>query len=515
MTRAHQIIYTSCRRGIRGSGDGLQVFSYDEGLPDAGLDVGVGFHRLLPFDVPQRAGATAFGYAPVEGCGAVWACNTKLAHDYMGPGGRAGNVLRHAVVLPLRELDFYPVELAGAGFWRRSMRFEEVNAEEPPAPLPPIDAAPAGVVDERRARWGLSGTRETEAAARLARATVLAASEGRAVAILADAEEALRWVALATYSLPLSLARQVSFVVGCDNLATAGAVLCGIDPAEFERTTPGYVRDACLTFDPREGVVRDASGVVESGGFDEGPYPRTLPGASFEALVERGWRECADEFVAFRDLCDRDLRLDLSLAALDGAVEAYRATTSGLHRVVDPAATLAFVERCGSERLAQLMVGIALGSVDKLDPAAAEEATTFVLRRWDGSDDQCRGYILAALTSMLMESPERSRAFVDALARCLAVSAVGAGAGRCSEDGVSPVAAPGAACGPVHGGAHAEGRSARRSAACAGGAPAARGTGGARRRPLFGGRGEHGGREGGRERGGHGGFPFGRGGGRR
>ena len=169
MREAHQIIYTSCRRGIQGAGDGLQVFSYDEGLPGAGLDVGTGFHRLLPFDVPRTAGATAFGYAPVEGCGAVWACNTKLPHDYMGPGGRAGNVLRHAVVLPADQLDFHPIELACAAFWRRSMAFDEVNAEEPPAFLPLVDASPAGAIDERGTRWSLSGTAEMEAAARLAR----------------------------------------------------------------------------------------------------------------------------------------------------------------------------------------------------------------------------------------------------------------------------------------------------------------------------------------------------------
>ena len=51
MAYAHQIIYTSCRRGIESAGDGLQVFSYDGSLPEAGFDVGVGFHRLLPFDV--------------------------------------------------------------------------------------------------------------------------------------------------------------------------------------------------------------------------------------------------------------------------------------------------------------------------------------------------------------------------------------------------------------------------------------------------------------------------------
>ena len=97
---------------------------------------------------------------------------------------------------------------------------------------------------------------------------------------------------------------------------------------------PAYVRDACLVFDPRDGLVRDASGVLESGGFDERPYPRTVVGASFEALVERGWRECPDELAAFRDLCDRDLRVGLDLGELDRAVDVHRATRMGLHRLL-------------------------------------------------------------------------------------------------------------------------------------------------------------------------------------
>lgn len=504
MREAHQIIYTSCRRGIQGAGDGLQVFSYDEGLPGAGLDVGTGFHRLLPFDVPRTAGATAFGYAPVEGCGAVWACNTKLPHDYMGPGGRAGNVLRHAVVLPADQLDFHPIELACAAFWRRSMAFDEVNAEEPPAFLPPVDASPAGAIDERGTRWSLSGTVEMEAAARLARATVLAASEGRSVAILEGGTEALRWVAVATYSLPLTLARQVSFVVGCDNLATAGAILCGISREDFERNTPAYVRDACLVFDPRDGLVRDASGVLESGGFDEGPYPRTVVGASFEALVERGWRECPDELAAFRDLCDRDLRVGLDLEELDRAFEVYRATRMGLHRLLDPVGTLAFIEERGTERFKQVMAGRVLDSIAGLDEASAEAAVAYVLRRWSQPDERYRGHLLTMLTSMMMEAPARSRAFLDAAARCFAaLSAAMDTLGPAPDDdprAVEPVAGRVLRRGAEHlrkrrHAAGADGGDLAGGGMPAGGPP----RGGSQRRPLFGGRG---------------GFPFGKGKGR-
>lgn len=75
--------------------------------------------------------------------------------------------------------------------------------------------------------------------------------------VLAEPQEALRWIAAAEYALPLKLARQVSFVVGCDNVSTAGALVCGIARADFLRATPGYLADACLVFDPEMGAVRD------------------------------------------------------------------------------------------------------------------------------------------------------------------------------------------------------------------------------------------------------------------
>lgn len=417
MAYAHQIIYTSCRCGIEGASDGLQVFSCDSSLREAGLDVGVGYHRLLPFDVPRRVGESAFGYTPVEGCGAVWATNTKLMHDYMGPGGRAGNVLRHAVVMPLEDLEFYPVGLAYADFWRHSMRFEEVNSEEPPLPLPLVEAEPSGALEEQEVRWSLSGVREMEAAALLARATVHALSAGRAIAILADAEEALRWVALATYALPLTLARQVSFVVGCDNLATAGATLCGITRGDFDAYTPGYVRTSCLVFDPASCQLEDPAGLLAPLDFEDDPLPREVPGAAFAQLMERGWRELPEELARFRDLCERDLDLSLDLADMDAATQVYLVSRMGLHRAVDPAATLSFIERRGSDELKRKVAASALESLPTFDREMQEDVLRYVMRCWRDFDVTGRRCLQSAISTMMTVEPNKAYAFLDMLAR--------------------------------------------------------------------------------------------------
>lgn len=46
----HQIIYTSCMRGIRGVNDGQQVFSYDVAFPDPDNDE---VKSLFSYQPPQ------------------------------------------------------------------------------------------------------------------------------------------------------------------------------------------------------------------------------------------------------------------------------------------------------------------------------------------------------------------------------------------------------------------------------------------------------------------------------
>lgn len=54
---AHQIIYTSCRRGIEGASDGFQVFSYDEGLPGIpAAGAAQGYNVLFADPVPHDLG---------------------------------------------------------------------------------------------------------------------------------------------------------------------------------------------------------------------------------------------------------------------------------------------------------------------------------------------------------------------------------------------------------------------------------------------------------------------------
>ena len=98
---AHQIIYTSCRRGIEGTSDGFQVFSYDEKLPSIpAAGSSQGYNALFVDPVPHDLGFSIFGYHPLDGDYCLYCNNTRLPHDYMGPQGRSGNMLRQSFLVP-------------------------------------------------------------------------------------------------------------------------------------------------------------------------------------------------------------------------------------------------------------------------------------------------------------------------------------------------------------------------------------------------------------------------------
>ena len=115
----HQIIYTSCMRGINGVNDGQQVFSYDAEFTDAdnddikslfsyqspALEPGVVMTEEIAASFPR-----AFIFRSLENNTCALALNTYLGRDYMGSAGRFGNHLSHVVVADVKDFNAYQCE---------------------------------------------------------------------------------------------------------------------------------------------------------------------------------------------------------------------------------------------------------------------------------------------------------------------------------------------------------------------------------------------------------------------
>ena len=132
----HQIIYTSCMRGIDGVNDGQQVFSYDKGFSESKSDA---VKSLFTFQIPAlepgqvmteelaKTMPSAFSYRYLGNGKCASTLNTYLGRDYMGSAGRFGNHLSHSIVCDFQDYDIYPCELYGGGSLRNHMEYEEVN----------------------------------------------------------------------------------------------------------------------------------------------------------------------------------------------------------------------------------------------------------------------------------------------------------------------------------------------------------------------------------------------------
>ncbi len=151
----HQLIYTSCRRGINGVNDGQQVFSYDADFPTQQLAAMAPTMTYRGPDLPTGVPLTealvptypkAFTYA-LLGHQADLALNTYLGKDYMGPTGRFGNFLSHHVLV--EEPPGHPAEFIGSPTFRSSMDFDEVNNPDPPPTYRPPNWCEAAWSHER------------------------------------------------------------------------------------------------------------------------------------------------------------------------------------------------------------------------------------------------------------------------------------------------------------------------------------------------------------------------------
>ena len=234
----HQIIYTSCRRGIRGANDGQQVYSYDAGFPDEGADSvkslftyqeprwpGVPMTDELAPTLPRsftfrRLGEDTFGLA----------LNTYLGRDYMGKDGRFGNVLSHVLTFDRKDVTCYPCEYYGSESLRTAMAFEEVNNPNPPAYLPAPELRPGYGVNVEAVTDFLGEGDRMEVYLNMLCAMLRFESHRKRVVICDTPENIILWIAALEYALPLQNALNLNFTTYEYDPSLSESQICGVLP---------------------------------------------------------------------------------------------------------------------------------------------------------------------------------------------------------------------------------------------------------------------------------------------
>ncbi|MCL2360583.1 MAG: hypothetical protein FWC73_02080 [Defluviitaleaceae bacterium] len=252
----YQIIYTSCKRGITGNTEGLQIYSHSQGIPGKLSDYVKGFLLYqapgpLPGEQtnPQKMPRSfVYRQLPNKALGVV--LKSYLDRDHSGQPGP--NYISHGLVMDENELDCYPAELYGGGMWLGHMDVDEVNSPEVPQLLPETEIMKGQGVTVENVGEFLAANRMGVFKKMLA--AMLAHKSTRKKIIICDVpDNILMWIAALHYALPLEMAHDVSFSTYEYDPARAQCQICGAVPSG----TAYNPRGANFTFDFTQGFIPD------------------------------------------------------------------------------------------------------------------------------------------------------------------------------------------------------------------------------------------------------------------
>lgn len=235
----HQIIYTSCKRGIRGVNDGQQIFSHDAAFPEGALEQVKGlFTYIMPALEPgvvmtEELATTmpqAFIYRRLATGHCALALNTYLGRDYMGSAGRFGNQLSHVFLFDPEDTDLYPSQFYGSDMLRSRMDFEEVNNPDQPAYLPTPSLIPGYRVDMDAVTEFLSEDGRMEIYQNMLWAMLAFESHRKRVVICDQPENIVLWIAALQFALPRKMALGINFTTYEYDPALSESQVCGVVP---------------------------------------------------------------------------------------------------------------------------------------------------------------------------------------------------------------------------------------------------------------------------------------------
>lgn len=246
----HQIIYTSCMRGIDGVNDGQQIYSYDASFSASksdevkslftyqvpSLQPGVIMTEALALTMPE-----SFSYRLLKMGSASLTLNTYLGRDYMGSAGRFGNHLCHSVVCDFYDMDVYPCEIYGSSTLRSSMEYSEVNSSAPPAYLPEAVLEKGYTIDPDIVVEFLGIGKNLDYFKKMVCAMLRFQTEKKRIVICDEKENIIMWIAALHYSLPLEIAKKVNFTTYEFDPELSPAQICGVINQGSRYNAGGYV----------------------------------------------------------------------------------------------------------------------------------------------------------------------------------------------------------------------------------------------------------------------------------
>lgn len=267
-----QLIYTSCKTGIKNQGTGFQVYSCSKGLDNELMSEICKNHCSYkePSTLPRRPSEQeikelfpkSYKYdLSTDNLTAVFSRTRYIGQDYMGEGGRFGVFLSHVISCDTSEMDFLPVECCFSGAYIDDLSFDEKNANTPPEHLPSISKVQFLRKNDlyREVHDFLFGN--TDCISKLEKmldALIESASSRKSIVICDDKEHIPYWFAAITMLLPLNYAKKITFDTYVESPQYSGAKLMGVYP-EGTGYNVNELSQSCYIFDFLSDTIIGAS----------------------------------------------------------------------------------------------------------------------------------------------------------------------------------------------------------------------------------------------------------------
>lgn len=262
-----QIIYTSCKRGIRGTASGFQILSYSPQL-EAWLARDNELGGMLSYQPPRTEGLPhlptpeearalyprRYFYAPLRGPDSLLGMSLSryIGPDYPEGSQRPGNFFSHGLVMEQSGLAHYPCQYIGSQSYVDWLPPELVHSEATPEFLAPLAGiAPNPAITPAALAHFLGGEDRIDCLRQMLACLLHSVDErfGQLCRlIIRDGEEGFAmWVTALQMALPQSLARQISFsTYEADPEAAAVRVVRAqeaLPPLEEREALPDYYFD--------------------------------------------------------------------------------------------------------------------------------------------------------------------------------------------------------------------------------------------------------------------------------
>lgn len=214
----HQLIYTVARFGVKGQGH--CIYSYDKHFPQDKLRDTSYFSKFkLPntinvsdiTDASKEEVSLPYSFAYFFDGKYNFFSKRYLGKEYLISNARPGNFLNHWVILD--ELRQYPIEKFESPTFRTSMDVEEVDNTKIPDYLSDNIELLNGSLQLDIVREFIKLENNKEILSRLLSAVLdeQINNQNKTVIIIDEFENIPLWIAAILYSLPLTLAKQLSF----------------------------------------------------------------------------------------------------------------------------------------------------------------------------------------------------------------------------------------------------------------------------------------------------------------